>query len=105
MEQAIDKLTALEKKLLGMNVLQEYTRDEVARLLSCNPRTVRRLLQDALDHLSRILLEGGLLEKLPSAMSRRESCQEGKNYKLNVSGSNECENKRDCAFDASIQSE
>src|SRR5580692_6438106 len=29
MEQAIDKLTALERKLLGMNILEEYTRDEI----------------------------------------------------------------------------
>jgi hypothetical protein len=104
MEQAIDKLTALDKKMLAMNILEEYTRDEVARLLSCNPRTIRRLLQDALDQLSRILLAGGLLEKLPSVMSRQESCQEGKNYNFHVNDSNECENKRDCAFHTGVQS-
>ena len=93
MERAIEKLNTLEKKLLAMNVLEEYNVDEVARLLGCNPKTVRRLLPDALDQLSRILLAGGLMDKLPPATRGRESCQEGKNYKFDVSYSNEGENK------------
>ena len=56
MERAIEKLTVVDKKLLAMNVLEEYSIDEVARLLGCTPRNGRRLLQDALDQLSRILL-------------------------------------------------
>lgn len=102
MEQAIDKLTALDKKMLAMNILEEYTRDEVARLLGCHPRTVRRQLQDALDQLSEILLAGGLLEKLPAVAGEQESCQGGRNYNFRVKGSNECENKRDCAVDAGL---
>jgi Sigma-70, region 4 len=84
MEQAIDKLSILEKRLLAMNVLEEYTTDEVARLLSCNSRTVRRLLHTAVDQLSQILLTGGVLV---------ESCQEGKNCNSRVSNSNEGRNK------------
>jgi hypothetical protein len=83
MEQAIEKLTASDKKVLAMNVLEDYTVDEVARQLGCTPRSVRRLLQDALDQLSRILLSVGLLE----------SCQEGKSGDFVGSGSNDCENK------------
>ncbi|MGA7849360.1 MAG: sigma factor-like helix-turn-helix DNA-binding protein [Terriglobales bacterium] len=67
MQQAIEKLNALEKKLLAMNVLEEYTIPEVAQLLGCTQRTVERFLQDTLDQLSRILLAGGLMEKLPTA--------------------------------------
>lgn len=93
MEHAIEKLNALEKKLLAMNVLEEYTIPEVARLLGGTQRTVERFLQDALDQLSRILLAGGLMEKLPSATRGRKSCQEGKNYNFEVSYSNETENK------------
>jgi len=93
MEKAIEKLSALEKKLLAMNVLEEYTVDEVARLLGCNPKTVRRLLPDALDQLSRILLAGGLMDKLPSATRGQETCQEGKSYNFDVSDSKEGENK------------
>src|ERR1039457_5584937 len=33
MEKAIDKLSAMEKKLLAMNILEEYTIPEVSRLL------------------------------------------------------------------------
>jgi len=65
MEQAIDKLDPLAKTLLAMNVLEEYSIDEVARLQRVPRRTVVRLLQETLDHLSRILLAGGLLERLP----------------------------------------
>src|SRR5277367_5939648 len=49
MERAIDKLSPLEKKMLAMNILEEYTIPEVARLLSCQQRQAERLLQDALD--------------------------------------------------------
>lgn len=65
MEQAIDKLEVYDKKLLAMNVLEEYTIPEVARLLGSTQRTVERSLQEAIDELSRILLAGGLLELLP----------------------------------------
>jgi hypothetical protein len=93
MEQAIEKLNAIEKKLLAMNVLEEYTIPEVARLLGCTQRTVERFLQDALDQLSRILLAGGLMEKLPSVEGGSKTCQEGKNYNFDLSDSNEGKNK------------
>ena len=89
MEKAIEKLSAMEKKLLAMNILEEYTIPEVARLLGCTQRTIERFLQEALDQLSRILLAGGLMEKVDF----EESCQEGKNYKYDLSRSNESENK------------
>ena len=93
MEQAIEKLNALDKKLLAMNVLEEYTIPEVARLLGYNQRMVERFLQDALDQLSRILLEGGLMEQLPTGTRGRKTCQEGKNCNFAVSDSKEGENK------------
>ena len=93
MEKAIDKLSAMEKKLLAMNILEEYTIPEVSRLLGCTQRTIERFLQEALDQFSRILLAGGLLEKLPSGTRGRESCQEGKTYNFDVSYSNEGKNK------------
>ena len=93
MEQAIERLNALEKKLLAMNVLEEYTIPEVARLLGCTQRTVERSLQNALDQLSRILLAGGLMEKLPSVSGGSKTCQEGKNYNFDLSDSNEGGNK------------
>lgn len=89
MERAIEKLSALEKKMLAMNIFEEYSAPEVAWLLGNTQRTVERLLQSALDHLSQILLTAGLMEE----MSGTESCQEGKNYKCDVSDSKEGKNK------------
>ena len=93
MEQAIEKLNPLEKKLLAMNVLEEYTIPEVARLLGCTQRTIERFLQDALDQLSRILLAGGLMEKLPIGTRGEKSCQGGKNCNFDVRHSNDGGNK------------
>jgi hypothetical protein len=88
MEKAIDQLGTFEKRLLAMNILEEYTVDEVARLLAYNPKTIRRLLPDALDQLSQIMLAGGLLDRVPEV-----GCQEGKNYKSGVSGSKDAKYK------------
>ncbi|MFZ3262455.1 MAG: hypothetical protein WA172_00505 [Terriglobales bacterium] len=67
MEHRIEKLDSFEKKLVAMNVLEEYSVPEMSRLLACPQRTLERLLQDAIDQLSRILLADGLLERLPEA--------------------------------------
>ncbi len=93
MEQAIERLNGIEKKILAMNVLEEYSIDEVARLLGCTSRNVRRLLQGALDQLSRILLAGGLMEEMPSAGRAPKTCQGGKNDDFYASASKEGENK------------
>jgi hypothetical protein len=93
MEQAIEKLSPMEKKLLAMNVLEEYTVPEVARLLHCTQRSAERFLQDALDQLSKILLARGLMEKLPQATRGEKSCQEGNSFNFDVSDSNEGEKK------------
>ena len=84
MEKAIEKLNAREKKLLAMNVLEEYTIPEVARLTSCNQRMAERFIQDALDQLSRILLAGGLMDRLPLDTRGEKTCQEGKSTKFPV---------------------
>lgn len=67
MEHAIEELAALEKKLVAMSVLEEYSVPEMSRLLVCPQRTIERLLQGSIDQLSRILLSRGLLERLPDA--------------------------------------
>jgi len=67
MEHTIEELDALEKKLVAMSVLEEYSIPEISRLLAYPQRTVERLLQGSIDQLSRILLARGLLERLPDA--------------------------------------
>src|SRR5208283_1324214 len=93
MEKAIEMLSAIDKKLLAMNVLDEYDALEVARLLGCTPRSVHRLLQEALDELARILLARGLLEEIPGC------CQGGKSNDFGVSDSNDGKNKHDYSLD------
>jgi DNA-directed RNA polymerase specialized sigma24 family protein len=65
MERSLDKLSKVDKTLLAMNVLEEYTILEVSRLVRCPQRTAERLLQNAIDELSRTLLACGLLDQLP----------------------------------------
>src|ERR1700685_1510271 len=65
MEHTLEKLDALDKKLVAMSALEEYTISEISRALGCSERTVDRLLHDAIDQLSRCLLVRGLLERLP----------------------------------------
>ena len=93
MEKAIEKLNGLEKKLLAMNILEEYTVPEVARLFRCNQRMAERFIQEALDQLSRILLAAGLMEFLPTAEGSENTCQEVKRCNLDVSNSNKGGNK------------
>jgi DNA-directed RNA polymerase specialized sigma24 family protein len=66
MEHTLEGLNALEKKLLTMYVLEEYTSSEISRLLSCSERTADRLFHDSVDQLSRLLLARKLLEKMPN---------------------------------------
>lgn len=66
MERTIEKLDAFERKLVAMNVLEEYSVPEMSRLLSCSQRTLERKLQDAIDQLSRLLLADRLLDRLPN---------------------------------------
>jgi len=64
MEQSLDLLNQLERRILAMSVLEGYTVAEVSRLSHYSRRTVERQLQTALDELSRILLKRGLLIRL-----------------------------------------
>ncbi|MGA7294464.1 MAG: hypothetical protein WBW53_12850 [Terriglobales bacterium] len=93
MERAIGKLSATNKDLLAMNIIEKYTVDEVARLHRWNPKTVRRLLPEALDELSRILLEVGLMKKLPYLTGCQGVCQEAISCSFGASYSKEWKNK------------
>ena len=70
MERTIERLNSLDKKLVTMNVLEEYSVHEMSRLLCCSHRSMERKLQDAIDQLSRLLLIDGLLDRLPDVRTR-----------------------------------
>ncbi len=92
MERAINKLGPLEKKLLAMNVLEEYTQAEIARLLGCTRRWIEFQVPEAIDEMTRILLECGLMEQMAQAETRPKTCQGGRNGVFSVSDSNDGEN-------------
>ena len=79
MERSLEELNEFEKKLIAKIVLQRFSREEAGRLLGCGYRTVERLFPEALDRVSEILLERGILTGLPkSRHAVPKSCQEGK---------------------------
>jgi len=113
MERVLARLPQESQSIMGYVVFQQYSYDELAPLLGIPRRTLVRWLTVALDSCSRILLDGGLMErvrvplsaKTVQLLSRRDElppkkpsasvggqiqlgqkfCQEGKNYKINVS--------------------
>jgi hypothetical protein len=66
MEKCLDRLDEFSRDVLGRVVLQEYDHEATARLLGCTRMTVHRRLLEALDLLSSILLELGLLDHVSS---------------------------------------
>jgi len=75
-ERILERLDAFEKKLIAKVVFQDYSKDDAARLLNCGVRTVARRFPETVDRLTEILLEGGLLTRLPTTSSSApESCQ------------------------------
>ena len=63
MDTVLRRLNPFQQRIIAMNVLEEYSLREVARLLPCPLRTVEREVPDTLDVLSRALLECGLIKQ------------------------------------------
>ena len=81
MEMCLERLDEFSQQLIARHILQEHDLFATARLLHCNEKTVRRLTPFALDQLSDILLEVGLMERVEP--TRGNSCQggfEGQNF-------------------------
>ena len=76
--RGLKKLESFEYKLIARIVLQDYTHGETARLLGCWRRTVGRRFPEALDQLTDIFLEAGLLIRLPSTDVAEKNCQASK---------------------------
>ncbi len=91
MEKCLDRLDEFSRQLIARHILQEHDRWATAKLLHCNEKTVRRLTPFALDQMSDILLERGLMERLEP--SPENSCQVGPEGGYAVSDSEDGENK------------
>lgn len=71
-EKCVGMLSSGKQHLIRRIALQEYTQAETAAMLGLSLRTVIRNYNDALDRLTRIFLEKGLLEPLAvSAEAKR----------------------------------
>ena len=90
--RGLERLSEFESKLIAKIALQDYTQNETARLLGCWRRTVGRRFPEALDRLTEIFLEAGLLVRLPATdVARAENCQEGEIEEIPASDSEQRE--------------
>jgi hypothetical protein len=90
MEMCLERLDEFSQRLIARHILQEHDQAATAKLLHCNERTVRRLTPLALDLLSDILLEVGLMERIEATVEN--SCQGGKEGQNSVSDCEDGEN-------------
>ncbi len=74
-ERCLQSLDRMEQALIARVVLQEYSQAEAAGLLGCTRRTVVRRLPLALDALSRIFLEKGLLRPWVADTAERQEAE------------------------------
>jgi DNA-directed RNA polymerase specialized sigma24 family protein len=91
MEKCLGRLDEFSRGLIARHILQEHDQPATARLLHCTERTVRRLTPLALDQMSEILLDAGLMERLDSIT--KNSCQGGLEDEISVSDCEDSENK------------
>jgi hypothetical protein len=91
METCLGRLDEFSRQLIAKHILQEHDQEATAKLLHCNEKTVRRLTPAALDQLSEILLEKGLLERVE--VNLENSCQGGESNTISASDCEESENK------------
>lgn len=70
-EKCLAKLGSGQQHLVRRIALQEYTQGETAAMLGLSLRTVVRNYSDAIDRLTRIFLEKGMLQ--PLSASREEA--------------------------------
>jgi hypothetical protein len=73
MEKCLRRLDEFSRQLIARHILQEHDQEATSKLLGCAERTVRTYVLIALDLMSEILIEVGLMEPLDSR--RRNSCQ------------------------------
>lgn len=83
MDRCLERVDADSRAVLARVVMQEFAPDEAAKLLGISRRTLERRLAYALDTLSEVLLDRGLLRAASDALPSRkpvrgEGCQVGK---------------------------
>jgi len=78
-ECSVQSLDPVDKIVIAMLALEQYTQEEAARCLHCTQRTIVRHYGEALDRLSEIFLKREILALLPGKeMVQEKTCQEAK---------------------------
>lgn len=78
-ESCLQSLDPVDKIVIAMLALEQYTQEEAARYLHCTQRTIGRHYGEALDRLSEIFLNREILRALPSeTLVQQEACQGAK---------------------------
>ena len=90
-ERALHQLDAFGKDLVAVIIFQDYSQDEAAEVLHCARRTVCRGFPEAVDRISELFLDGGLLNRLPQRRSVENSCQGGPRAQFSASASKQAE--------------
>jgi hypothetical protein len=75
-ERALEQLMLFHQQVIAMIIFQDYTQEEAAEVLQCGRRTVSREFPIAVDCISEIFLNGGLLNRLPTVPVEK-TCQGG----------------------------
>jgi AraC-like DNA-binding protein len=66
MELMLDALDEEARTLIARVIFQEYSHDDVADMLGIRRPTFQRRFADAIDRLSRLMLDRGLIDALPT---------------------------------------
>ncbi|MBV8049833.1 MAG: sigma-70 family RNA polymerase sigma factor [Acidobacteriaceae bacterium] len=75
-EACLDSLDAVDKIVIALLALEQYTQQEAARYLHCTQRTIVRHYGEALDRLTEIFLKREILISLPcESVASRKPCQ------------------------------
>ena len=85
METALNRLDDLQQQLITLNVLEEFSQWEIARLLGCTTRWIEWQVSDALDELSGVLVGCGLVRRRTEPDGGEPSCQEPVRSEMGVS--------------------
>ncbi len=91
MERCLNRMDEFSRQIIERHVLQEHDQAATGKLLGCTERTVRTHIPVALDLLSEILVEVGLLELVEP--KRENSCQGGTEGRFPVSDCEDGKNK------------
>ena len=90
-DRCLAKLEKFEQELVARVILQEYSHSEAAVVLHCTRRTVTRRLPDALDLLSKIFLETGLLRPMGEVRPAGRSAKKRAAAQAEIGSKNDCQ--------------